>query len=157
LRRNPQMWARLRRFSALPRAAKMDFVRASLLLPLIRMSLRLRGFRATQKSLQLRIGRGVAALSESAAADETKQTCRMVFAAARYSPISVTCLERSLVLWWLLARRGMATQLRIGARKSGKKFEAHAWLEQNGVAIGEPDGTHLHYAAFEKEFSEEIS
>ena len=151
------MWARLRRFSALPRAAKLDFALAALLLPLIRMSLRLRGFRATQKILQLRIRLSVAAVPEAAAADETKLVCRMVLAAGRYSLLKSTCLERSLALWWLLARKGIATQLRIGTRKSGEKFEAHAWLERNGMAIGEPDGTHLHYAAFEKEFSGEIS
>jgi hypothetical protein len=150
------MWARLRRFNALPRAAKLDFVRAALLLPLIRASLQLRGFRATQKTLQLRIRRGVAALPEAAAADETKRVCRMVLAAGRHSLPKGTCLERSLALWWLLARKGIAAQLRIGARKSGEKFEAHAWVERSGVAIGEPDGTHLHYAAFEKEFTEEI-
>jgi hypothetical protein len=149
------MWARLRRFSALPRAAKIDFVRAALLMPLIRMSLRLRGFRATQKSLQLRLGRGIAAMSEAAADSESKQVCRMVFAAAQYSLISFTCLEGSLALWWLLARRGITTQLRIGARKSGDKFEAHAWVERNGTAISELDGGHLHYAAFEKELSGE--
>jgi Transglutaminase-like superfamily len=151
------MWARLRRFSALPRAAKLDFVRAALLLPLIRMSLRLRGFCATQRTLQLRIGRGVAALPKAAVADETKLVWRMVLAAGRYSLLKGTCLERSLALWWLLARKGIATQLRIGARKSGEKFEAHAWVERDGVAIGEPDGKHLHYAAFEKEFSGESS
>src|SRR6478672_5325270 len=98
------MWARLRRFSALPRAAKIDFVRAALLMPLIRMSLRLRGFRATQKSLQLRLGRGIARMSEAAADGETEQVRRMVFAAAQHSLISFTCLEGSLALWWLLAR-----------------------------------------------------
>ena len=150
------MWARLRRFSALPRAAKVDFVRAALLLPLIRMSLRLRGFRATQKTLQLRIGYGVTAMPDAAAADETKLVCRMVLAAGRYSLLKNTCLERSLALWWLLARKGIDTQLRIGTRKSGEKFEAHAWVEQNGSAICEPGGIHLHYAAFEKEFSGEL-
>jgi hypothetical protein len=151
------MWARLRRFSALPRAAKVDFVRAALLLPLIRMSLRLRGFRATQETLQSHISSGVATRPEAAAADETKLVCRMVLAAGRYSLLKGTCLERSMALWWLLARKGIATHLRVGARKSGEKFEAHAWVERNGVAIGEPDSTHLHYAAFEKEFSGEIS
>jgi hypothetical protein len=150
------MWARLRRFSALPRAAKLDFVRAALLLPLIRMSLQLRGFRATQKTLQSWVRRGVAALPETAAAAETTEVCRMVLAAARYSFMQTSCLERSLALGWLLARRGIATQLRIGARKSQGKFEAHAWVERNGSAIGQPDGTHVHYAAFEKEFSKEI-
>ena len=82
---------------------------------------------------------------------------RMVLAAARHSFLKATCLERSLALWWLLARHGVATQLRIGVRKTCEQFEAHAWVEHGGVAIGEPDTTHLHYAAFDKEFSEELT
>ena len=38
------MWAQFRRFNSLPGAAKADFLRALLLLPLIRTSLRVRGF-----------------------------------------------------------------------------------------------------------------
>lgn len=132
-------------------------MQAALLMPLIRVSLRLRGFRATQKFLQMRTGPGASAAFESSVEALTKQICGMVLAAARHSPISSTCLERSLALWWLLARRGIATKLRIGARKSGDKFEAHAWVERDGEAIGEREGTHLHYAAFAEEFSGEIS
>ena len=82
---------------------------------------------------------------------------QMVLAAARQSFFRATCLERSLVLWRLLARLGIASQLRIGVRKTGDKFEAHAWVEHEGVAIGEPEATHLHYAAFAKGFSEELT
>jgi len=96
----------------------------------------------------------VAALSDAAAVAQTQQLCRIVLAAARYSPLSFTCLERSLVLRRLLASRRITAQLRIGARKNGDKFEAHAWVERNGAAIGEFDGTYLHYAAFEELFEE---
>jgi len=148
------MWAQLRRFNSLPRAAKADFLRALLLLPLIRTSLRLRGFRKTQKSLQrYAAAPGRAALSEAEAQADAKQTCRMVLAASRRLRAPGNCLERSLTLWWLLARHGVTSHLRIGARKTGEKFEAHAWIERNGDAVGEPEGTHLHYSAFEKEFS----
>ena len=150
------MWAQLRRFNALPGAAKADFLRALLLLPLIRTSLRLCGFHKTQKFLRRYAAvRGGAVRSDLEADADTKQTCRMVLAAARRIPLPGNCLERSLTLWWLLARRGIATQLRIGARKEGAKLEAHAWIERNGTAMGEPEGTHLHYSAFEKSFSED--
>ena len=96
-------------------------------------------------------------MPEAVATSEAERVCRMVVAVDRHSPMRSTCLERSLTLWWLLARKGVTTQLRIGARKSEGKFEAHAWVERNGKAIGEPEGTHLHYAAFEREFSGEIS
>jgi len=75
-------------------------------------------------------------------------TSRMVLAAARNSPIRSTCLERSLSLWWLLSNQSIATQFRIGVRKDGGKFTAHAWVEHDGIAIGEPEASHLHYAAF---------
>lgn len=103
------------------------------------------------------MGGGVAALPEASATSEVQRVCRMVLAAGRHSLLQSTCLERSLTLWWLLARKGITTQLRIGARKSEEKFEAHAWVERNGEAIGEPEGTHLHHAAFEREFSGDIS
>jgi hypothetical protein len=81
----------------------------------------------------------------------------MILAAARNSPIPSTCLERSLALWWLLIRQGVATQFRIGVRKDGEKFAAHAWVERNGVALGEPEASHLHYRAFAEELSGDIS
>lgn len=152
------MWAQLRRFNSLPGAAKADFLRALLLLPLIRTSLRLRGFRKTQKSLQRYVvGPSRAASAQAEAEADARQTCRMVLAASRRLYKPGNCLERSLTLWWLLARRGIAAHLRIGARKTGEKFEAHAWVERNGEAIGEPESTHLHYSAFEKEFPGELS
>ncbi len=84
-------------------------------------------------------------------------TARMVLAAARNSPIPSTCLERSLCLWWLLARQNIATQFRIGVKKDGEKFAAHAWVERDGVAIGEPESSHLHFAAFDKEMFGDVS
>lgn len=152
------MWAQLRRFNSLPGAAKADFLRALLLLPLVRTSLRLRGFHKTQKFLRRYAARpGGTVRSELEADVGSKQTSRMVLAASRRLHAPGDCLERSLTLWWLLARHGIASHLRIGARKTGEKFEAHAWVERNGEAIGEPEGTHLHYSAFEKEFSGELS
>jgi hypothetical protein len=151
------MWARLRRFSALPGPAKALVLRVVVLLPLLTISLRMRGFGATQRFLQK-----FAAAAKNGPPVATVElrvawTTRMVLAAARNSPIPSTCLERSLSLWWLLARQGIATQFRIGVRKDGEKFAAHAWVERGGVALGEPDASHLHYAAFAEEMSGEHS
>jgi len=150
------MWARLRRFSALPRPAKGLFLRVVVLLPLLSISLRVRGFGATQRFLQKFIT-GKKGPPSGAVESHAALTSRMVLAAARNSPIPSTCLERSLSLWWLLARQGIAAQFRIGVRKDGEKFAAHAWVERDGVAIGEPEAQHLHYAAFAEEVSGEAS
>lgn len=150
------MWARLRRFSALPGPAKGLFLRAVVLLAVLTVSLRVRGFGRTQRLLQKFI-KPRKNSPPVAPVELCALTSRMVLAAARNSPIPSTCLERSLSLWWLLARQGIATQIRIGVRKGGEKFSAHAWVEREGAAIGEPDGSHLHYAAFVEELSGENS
>jgi hypothetical protein len=76
----------------------------------------------------------------------------MVNAAVRNVSRGATCLEKSLAIWSLLGRQGVTSQLRIGARKSGGKFEAHAWVEHNGIAINEPENPHRHYATFDSAF-----
>jgi hypothetical protein len=133
------------------------FLRAVLVLPLITLFLRLRGFRYAQRILQRFLGPGKKSPQEMAPEPLLALTSRMVLAAARHSPIRSTCLERSLCLWWLLARQSIATQFRIGVRKDGSKFTAHAWVERDGIAIGEPEAPHSHYAAFSEEMSGDVS
>ena len=152
------MWEPLRRFRALEPNARGLFLRAAALLPLVSFSLRLRGFRSTQASLQKRIGRAVSSgcdtsdPSDPARGAHAALTARMVRSAALRNLGSATCLEKSLVLWWLLGRQGIDSSVRIGARKTGQKFEAHAWVECDGVVLNEPEETHKHYAAFDEAF-----
>jgi len=75
------------------------------------------------------------------------------FALPLGTPLGVsTCLEKSLAPWWLLARQGIPSSLRIGTRKADGQFEAHAWIEYEGAALNELDEPHRHYAAFDAEF-----
>ena len=60
------------------------------------------------------------------------------------------CLSRSLVLWWLLRRKGIETDLRIGARSLKGAFDAHAWLEHQGRPINDTEGVAERYPAFDK-------
>ena len=149
------MWEPLRRFRALEPNARGIFLRAAALLPLVSLSLRLRGFRSTQASLQKRMGGALSGgcdPSNPANAERTALTARMVRSAAYRSLGTATCLERSLALRWLLERQGIASSARIGTRKTGQKFEAHAWVECDGVALNEPEELHKHYAAFDEAF-----
>lgn len=146
------MWERLRRFSALERTARGVFLRAAALLPLISLSLRLRGFRKTQVFLQKFLSNSTNE-ADSSTIDRAELTVRMVRAAVRHSAGHPTCLEESLALWWLLGRQGIASELRIGVRKQSEKFEAHAWVEREGTALNEPEALHEHYAAFDAALS----
>ncbi len=125
------------------------------LLPLVRASLRLRGYNKTYASLEKRLGAGIPARVAPAGAPEPLQSaCRMVRAAVHYSFAKFTCLEESLALWYLLRQLGIPARLRIGVRKNNGKFQAHAWVVHDGVALNQTEAEHEHYAAFEKEFPE---
>lgn len=71
---------------------------------------------------------------------------RLVNMAAAGTPGSFTCLHRSLVTWRLLQRETIPCRLRLGAADASQgPFEAHAWVECDGIALGEQD---LHLARY---------
>jgi hypothetical protein len=139
------------------------FFRVAVLLPAISLSLKMRGFRTTQQALQnFSVSREREKRSGQRApeGERVKLAVRMVSAAARHGLGRSSCLERSLALWWLLRQEGIASSVRIGARKTDGRFEAHAWVEHEGVALNEPQQEHRHYSTFDAAFplqSSEIS
>jgi Transglutaminase-like superfamily len=147
------MWEKLRRFSALEWSAQKLFLRAAVLLPMVALSLRWRGFRATQSTLQRSLSNGIPELDLGQAKKQLALTAHMVNAVDRHGPVHPSCLAKSLALWWLLGRQGISSHLRIGIRKENEKFEAHAWVERDGTALNEPEEHHHHYAAFDAAFS----
>jgi Transglutaminase-like superfamily len=141
------MWAQLRQFRSLESPVRRSFLLALVLLPLISLSLRFRGFLKTRAFLQRH-------LSSPRPQKEPysicpKLTARMVRAAGRYGLQRPTCLQESLALWCILGRQGIPCDLRVGVRKQAERFEAHAWVERLGVPLNEPEGLHRHYAAFD--------
>ena len=75
---------------------------------------------------------------------------RMQETASRNLFFHANCLEQSLVLWWLLRRRGIDAALRIGARKDSDRFEAHAWVELDSQVLNDARAEHRHFVPFEK-------
>lgn len=118
----------LRRWGEVGWSERRSFLQAIVLLPMASLALRLWRFQLVYKSLQ-----EATSLKGSQAQEEllreAQRTARMVDAAARYVPYDATCLRRSLVLWWLLRRRGIDSRLRIGVRKEADGILAHAWVE----------------------------
>jgi hypothetical protein len=145
------MLAALRRFRELPPGGRGLFVRALTLLPLVGLSLRLRGFRATQSTLQNLLSTQ-ALHPDKSMTSQAAVVARAVRSAAYRGLGSPSCLEKSLTLWWLLRREGIESEIRIGARKEGNTFEAHAWVDCGGAVLNEPEETHRHYNAFDDSF-----
>lgn len=144
-----ETWRRFRRLSAHSRSLILE---AAVALVATQVGLRVVGFRRWKPVLgwfaPARV-RG-ARTADSAALGAARAIARLEDAAARHLFIRTNCLERSLVLCWLLERRGMGARLRIGAHKKEGRFEAHAWVEVDGTAIDDAPEQHLHFAPFEK-------
>lgn len=134
-------------------------MRALVALPLIRCSLRWRGFGATQAMLERLAANHPA--PDRPAENYAALAARMVKAAGRHGLLRPSCLEESLAIWWLLARQGVRSEIRIGVpndtQKLGSDFAAHAWIEHNGVALNEVEAPHRHYAAFDASFPRQSS
>ncbi len=138
----------IQQFRALERPAQRLFLRSSVVLPLISISLRWRGFRKTKASLQHFLSVPFGSRNPDAEA-RAILTAQIVRAASQQGIGDPSCLVVSLALWWLLARQGIASELRVGIRKDGGTFEAHAWVECGGATLNEPEMNHRHFAAFD--------
>jgi len=115
------------------------------------LGLRLTGFRRWQRTLGW-LAPGKAANPVAAPAglmERAREIARLEAAAARNIPWRTNCLEQSLVLWWLLRQRGIQSDLRFGARKDAGRFEAHAWVELEGVNLSGADAGHVDFVPFE--------
>jgi hypothetical protein len=49
----------------------------------------------------------------------------------------MTCLPQSLTLRHLLAKRGIPAEIKVGVKKTAQGIHAHAWVEVDGMALGE--------------------
>jgi len=81
--------------------------------------------------------------------ETAREIARIQEAVSRHLIFHASCLEQSLVLWWLLGRRGIPAELRIGARKEAERFEAHAWVEVGSSVLNDSGEAHLHFAPFD--------
>lgn len=81
---------------------------------------------------------------------EAQETGRLVNLAARYAPVRANCLTRSLLLSWMLRRRGVACELRIGVRLVQGMFSAHAWVEVEGLPVNDRPDIATEFAPFER-------
>lgn len=138
-----------RRFSRLRSSDRRTVIEAVAGLVITWLGLRLAGFRQWKSILERLVPHSFADNVASPNSESARVVARLESAAARNLFFRPNCLERSLVLWWLLKRRGVAAELRIGARKDEEKFEAHAWVECGGTVIDEPDETRLHFVPFD--------
>ena len=138
------------RFCNLSGRERRDFFLGLLFLPVVVIWLRVSTFRRIQQASEKWHGSAVLTNQRDATRifTESQSASRMLDAASRRGVVRGNCLSRSIALCWLLRRRGIPAQLRIGARKIGNQLEAHAWIEVAGRAINDSDDVQTRYTPF---------
>jgi hypothetical protein len=90
--------------------------------------------------------------TEQAETERARSAAGVVAIAAGSGPVRATCLRRSLLLWWILKRDGIATVLRVGVNHECGELRAHAWVEHRGRPLNDADDIALRFSAFEQDF-----
>ena len=134
----------LSRFLALSAPERRTFLSAMALLPLFWIGLRTIGLQRLQTRLQRTPLRHPATL----AADELTRLGTLVNSAAHHALGPANCLTRSLYLWWLLRRRGVDSQLRIGVRLTEGVLDGHAWVEHAGLPVNDRPDVNADFTPF---------
>lgn len=122
--------------------------------PLVSAGLATFGFRRVHAAIARRTPLHSASFSTAQAAEErARSVARVVAIAAGRGPIRATCLRRSLLLWWLLRRDGIATVVRVGVNRESGTLNAHAWVEYLGRPVNDADDIALRFPAFDQDFA----
>jgi len=140
---------KLSKFLALPAPDRSVFVTAMAMLPLFWIGLRVVGLQRLQAWLQRKPLPHPATLT----ADGLPRLGQLVNSATHHALGPANCLTRSLYLWWLLRRRGIDSQLRIGVRLNGGVLDGHAWVEYAGVPVNDRADVSADFAPFDKPVS----
>ena len=138
---------RLEQLRSLSPDDRRHLARALFWLPATRILLRLVGFRRTLRFYQK--NKVLAAQYIPANHDLATMAARMIGIAANHGLYRAPCLAKSLVLVKFLQARDIPCNLKIGTRRQGEEFGAHAWVECAGVAINEDTDVESRYVAFD--------
>ncbi len=133
------MTRRLRRFLAMDGQHRRLFVAAWLSLPVIDLLLRVIGLERTRRLLARASPVPPGDPREAAGRDGielAEELAGLIALAGRHAVANGTCLRQALLLWWMLRRRGLASEIRIGVSKQDG-FRAHAWVELAGREVGQ--------------------
>src|SRR5437868_6858259 len=112
------------RFRKRPGDERALILRALMLVPITAIALRMMGFRRCKELIEKVSARDAHSrtIESSAGNQMATKIARAVRSVELHGPGTPNCLERSLLLWWLLRRAGVQGELRIGARKNGSHF-----------------------------------
>jgi len=126
----------LRKFLSLTNIERQLFIKAFLLLALVRLGMWLLPFKTLRRLLAIISQGNLVGLPQYS--PTTDQIVEAVNRSSCYLPGNPKCLARALTTQTLMSQYCYSAELRIGVAKGEQgQFEAHAWVESQGqIVIG---------------------
>ena len=143
----------LARLRALTGAERRLLLASLVAMPLVAGGLSIFGFRRLHAAMaRWPRPRSSRFRTEQAASARAESAAMVVTVTAGRGPVRATCLQRSLLLWWLLERDGIKTILRVGVNRESGSLHAHAWVEYMGRPLNDADDIALRFRPFQRDF-----
>lgn len=105
-------------------------------------SLGLMGYARTRRVVESLSRHPRPRMAQAGEIEDAKALAQLAAVAGRHGPVQATCLRRSLLLYGWLRRRGLQPVLQLGVAERTGPFEAHAWIELEGIALLPIDAGH---------------
>lgn len=127
----------VRHYLSLSTRQRRDLLSALLLIPAVVVGLRIAGYARVVTALD-RTSRQPRRSTRNAPPDDARAVADVVSIASRLGAVPSKCLDRSLVIWWMLRRRGIPAMVRFGASADPRRRIAfHAWVESSGEVVND--------------------
>lgn len=149
------MLSKIKTFFELPISDKLVLIKISLLVPLIEIGIKTIKFKKTFNILNLFVSKNTKPIKNELI--EINRHVNLLYLFQRQFPFLGKCLSRSLGIWFLLAKKGINTQLKFGMKKENNELLAHSWLEYNGKMLDIENEKNKKYTPFSESILTEVS
>jgi hypothetical protein len=132
----------LARLRAMPARERFQLSWMAATLPLVHGALRVFGYARTRAWLERHSQHPAPRVATPTDLESAHSAARIAAIAGRRGLVTATCLRQALLVYWLLRRRGLQPELRIGVRRQADAFDAHAWVELDGHPLQQSPVVH---------------
>jgi hypothetical protein len=67
------------------------------------------------------------------------------------SPYGASCLDRSVLLWFLMRQKRLDGEIRIGVVFTDDQLEGHAWVEYKGAVVNDDPDVATRFTVFDED------
>jgi hypothetical protein len=138
---------RLQGWRALPARERLLLLRLLAGLPLVALALRLFDYRRTRRLTEWLSRHPNPRPPSGPELREAERLAQLAATAGHNGLVKATCLRQALLVHGMLRRRGLEPELKLGVRRDGEAFAAHAWVELAGQRLAQSD---VQFASFDE-------